>query len=104
MPHIDGLTVQDFIDYAKRKPPLLKYMPDERDWVHIDRTWLCDLLYTLDPDGVQTMIDEAREVRMEKLEENRNLTVKMKPEFYEALNNSITFSSKIPFHLTRHSS
>jgi hypothetical protein len=52
VPHIEGLTVQDFLAYAKRNPPVLKYLPDERDWVHIDRSWLCNILYTLDPDGV----------------------------------------------------
>ena len=75
VPHIEGLTVQDFLAYAKRNPPVLKYLPDERDWVHIDRSWLCNILYTLDPDGVQSKIDDAREVRKEKLEESRNLTV-----------------------------
>lgn len=59
VPHIEGLTVEDFLNYAKDKPNLLRYLPDERDWLHIDRKWLCDVLYTLDSDGVQTMIDES---------------------------------------------
>ena len=94
VPQIEGLTTQDFLDFARRSPPLLKYLPEEKDWVHMDKQWLYDVLYTLDPAGVQRMVDEAREVRKEKLEESRNLGVFMRPEFFEALNACMTFSSK----------
>ena len=52
VPQIEGLTVQDFLEYAKNKPEMLKYLPDTRDWVHIDKKWLCDVMYTLDSHGV----------------------------------------------------
>jgi len=78
----------------------LKYLPDEKDWVHMDKPWLCNVLYTLDPDGIQNMITEAMEIRKEKIEENRNLSVSMRPEFVEALNSCINFSSKLNFGLT----
>jgi hypothetical protein len=48
IPQIDGLAVEDFIAFAKRKPELLKYLPNESHWNHIDKKWLCDVLYTLD--------------------------------------------------------
>ena len=59
VPHIEGLTIQDFLDFARKKPSMLNFLPDERDWEKLDRHWLCDLLYTLDEEGVQEMIDEA---------------------------------------------
>ena len=52
VPQIEGLTVQYFLEYAKNKPGMLKYLPDARDWVHIDKKWLCDVMYTLDPGGI----------------------------------------------------
>ena len=52
VPQIEGLTVQDFLEYAKNKPAMLKYLPDARDWVHIDKKWLCDVMYTLDSAGI----------------------------------------------------
>jgi hypothetical protein len=52
VPHIDGLTIEDFIEYARDKPNLIRYLPDERDWVHMDRQWVCDVLNTLDYDGI----------------------------------------------------
>ena len=52
LPQIEGLTVQDFLDYATTKSGMLKYLPDTRDWVHIDKKWLCDVLYSLDPGGI----------------------------------------------------
>jgi len=52
VPQIEGLTIQDFLEYAKGEPPMLKYLPDSRDWVHFDKKWVCDLMYTLDPAGI----------------------------------------------------
>ena len=48
VPQIEGLTVEDILAHAKTSPLLLKHLPDERDWVHIDRKWVCDVIFTLD--------------------------------------------------------
>lgn len=39
------------------------------------------------------MIDTALRARKKKIEESQNLLVEMKPEFAEALKNSLSFSS-----------
>lgn len=46
VPQIDGLTMEDFAKHARAKPQLLKYLPDEKDWHHLDKKWVCDVLYT----------------------------------------------------------
>ena len=61
------------------------------------------MLYTLDPEGVQTMIDDAMITRKVKLENNQHLLVEMKPEFLEALDNCMNFSSKIELPLILYS-
>ena len=73
VPHIEGLTIKDFMEYAKNKPTMLKHLPDERDWVHMDRQWICDVLYTLDTDGIQSLINRQMKARKDKLEHNRDL-------------------------------
>jgi len=60
VPQIEGLTVENFIAYARQKPSLLKYLPDESDWHHLDKKWVCDILYTLDMNGIQEMINNAQ--------------------------------------------
>lgn len=60
--------MQDFLKLAKRKPALLKFLPDESDWNHLDKKWICDVLYTNDAEAVQAMINKAREDRNRKLE------------------------------------
>lgn len=40
------------------------------------------------------MIDEAKKVRNNKIEEKQDLLINMRPEFVSALKNSISFSSK----------
>lgn len=59
MPQIEGLTSHDFLEHAVGKQHLLKHLPDERDWVHLDKHWICNILYTLDTENVQSMIDKA---------------------------------------------
>ena len=48
VPQIEGLSVEDFLQYSRGKPELLKYLPDERDWNHLDKKWRCDVLFTKD--------------------------------------------------------
>ena len=67
MPQIEGLTVANFLEFAKNDPRLLKYLPDPRDWVHIDKKWVCDILYSLDQNGIQEMINECLETRKVKI-------------------------------------
>lgn len=59
VPQIEGLTTEEFLAYAKDKPDLLKFLPDERDWEHLDKKWVCDVLFSKDTDGIQEMIKAA---------------------------------------------
>ena len=52
VPQIEGLTIEDFLDHARAKPQLLKCLPDEADWHHLDKKWVCDVLYTKDTEHV----------------------------------------------------
>jgi len=75
------LTLADLLAYAKSKPMILTFLPDEMDWNHLDRHWVCDVIYTVDQDGLSDMIHDAQAKRNEKLEKSRDLLVAMKPEF-----------------------
>ena len=94
VPQIEDLTVSNFLEYANADPNLLRYLPGPRDWVHIDKKWVCDVLYTLDSAGIQQMINECMETRRIKVELSKNLNINMKPEFALALDNCQSFSSK----------
>lgn len=48
IPQIDGLTAEDFLTLARQKQNISKYLPDEKDWHHLDKKWLCDVVYTID--------------------------------------------------------
>ena len=94
IPHYDGLTVQDLLEFARSKDNIKSYLPDEKDWVHLDRQWLGDVLYTLDAKAIQDKIDKSMTARKHKIEESRHELVEMQPEFAQALEKSIQFSSK----------
>ena len=104
MPQIEGLTTDDFLTHARAKPTLLKYIPDEGDWHHLDKKWLCDVLYTMDTNGVQSLITIAMNARRHKLEKTQGQLVEMRPEFVEALKRCTNFSSKRRWrhHLTHY--
>ena len=94
VPQIEGLTVEDILQVFRASPNLLKYLPDERDWVNLDRKWLCDVLYTLDKANFQTIIDKAIKARKERLSASKNLLIEMRPEFAQALSACQSFSRK----------
>ncbi len=75
-------------------------MPDESDWVHLDKKWICDIMMSIDPEGVQSMVRQAKLKRKEKLEKSQNLLDHMKPEFAQALQNALSFSSNLIAVLT----
>ena len=95
VPQIEGLTVEDILAHAKTNPVLLKHLPDERDWVHIDRKWVCDVIFTLDRNNFQALITSAMKKRRDRLELSQNLLVEMRPEFAQALHSCLNFSSKL---------
>lgn len=94
VPQIEGLTIEDFLNHARKKQSLLRFLPDEKDWNHLDKKWVCDILYTMDTQTVQTMIQNALAARRRKLEQNQNLLVEMRPEFAAALRRCSSFSSR----------
>ena len=51
-PQIEGLTIEDFLGHARARPQLLKCLPDEADWHHLDKKWVCDVLYTKDTEHI----------------------------------------------------
>ena len=82
------------LELAKGTPNTLKFLPDKRDWDHMDRKWLSDVLFTVDRVKFKKKIKDAAKERRDRLEEKCNLVVEMKPEFAAALNNCLNFSSK----------
>ena len=68
VPQIEGLTIDDFLKQAKKKANLLKLLPDERDWSHLDKKWVCDVMYSVDTQSVNDMISIATKARRCRIE------------------------------------
>ena len=73
----------------------MKFLPDEKDWNHIDKKWVCDMLYTLDQSAIKDMITKAMNERRKKIEQSQNMLVEMRPEFVEALKRCNSFDCKL---------
>ena len=93
VPQIEGLTVESMLELAKTSAAALRHLPDERDWDGLNRKWVADILYTVERAKFEKMIKDAVKARKERLEEKHNLNVEMRPEFAQALQNCMSFSS-----------
>ncbi len=59
----------------------MKLLPDKKDWDHMDRKWLSDVMNTVDRQRFEKMVKDAARERKARLEDKRNLVVEMRPEF-----------------------
>jgi hypothetical protein len=98
VPQIEGLTVEDMLAFAKGKQNVMRFLPDERDWDHMDRKWLTDILYSVDKANFERMIKDAIKARKIRLEDKNNLNVPMRPEFVQAFQNCMNFSRNLIVH------
>jgi hypothetical protein len=60
-------------------------VPDLTDWVHLDRKWLCDVLYTLDTESFQKYIEKSLAARRKVVEVKAKEMVGIRAEFAVAL-------------------
>ena len=86
--------MEEMLGVAKTFINTLRHLPDERDWEGLNRKWLADIIFTVDRVKFEKMIKDAVKARKERLEEKHNLNVEMRPEFAQALQNCMSFSSK----------
>ena len=93
VPQIEGLTVESMLELAKTFVAGLRHLPDERDWDGLNCKWMADILYTIERAKFEKVIKDAVKARKERLEEKHNLNVEMRPEFAQALQNCMSFSS-----------
>ena len=76
--------MEDMLESSKGKAAALRKLPDERDWDHMYRNWLADVLNTTDKANFERMIKAAVKARKERLEDKNNLNVSIRPEFAQA--------------------
>ena len=57
------------LELAKGSLRALSHIPDERDWDHLDRKWIADVLFTVEKAKFESKIKEAVKTRKERLEE-----------------------------------
>jgi hypothetical protein len=72
------------LEFARASQAAMRSLPDERDWDHMDRKWLSDILFTLEKNKFDKMIKDAVKARKDRLEDKNNLNVSIRPEFAAA--------------------
>jgi hypothetical protein len=90
---IDGLQVSELLKFID-EVNLSRYFPDVKDWMHVDRKWLCDMLYSLKSQGFDTLVNRCIEKKRKKNDVVKGHVVPIRTEFAEALKNASSCSSK----------
>jgi hypothetical protein len=91
---IEGLQVSEllkFIELAK----ISRYFPDVKDWMHVDRKWLCDMLYSLKSQSFDILVNMCIETKRKKSDVAKGYVVPIRAEFADALKNASICSSKL---------
>jgi hypothetical protein len=91
---IDGLQVSELLKYIE-EVKLSRYFPDVKDWVHVDRKWLSDMLYSLKSQGFDILVNKCIEAKRKKTDVIKGYVVPIRSEFAEALKNASAVSSKL---------
>ena len=94
MPKINGLAVSDLMAYAKTNATVMKHMPEMDEWIHFDRQWICDVIYTIEPDRFDKHIVNQLVKRRLQVKEKEKSLIGIKSEFVVALSKSVVFSCK----------
>ena len=76
-----GLTIQDFIEFAKDEQEIMQFLPDERDIVNVPREYLIYVIYSVDGDQFGQWVDE--------IVLQRNKQIKLKNDQYIQLDPKI---------------
>ena len=93
VPMIEGLQVSELLKYVE-EVKLGLYFPDVKDWMHVDRKWLCDMLYSLESKGFDILVNRCIEKKRKKADVSKGHVVPIRTEFAEALKNATSCSSK----------
>jgi len=59
--------VEDILELAEKPANTMKFLPDKRDWDHMDRKWLSDVMNTVDRQRFEKMVKDAARERKARL-------------------------------------
>jgi hypothetical protein len=91
---IEGLQVSELLKFID-EVDLSRYFPDVKDWMHVERKWLCDMLYSLKSQAFDILVNRCIEAKRKKSDIVKGYVVPIRAEFAEALKNASICSSKL---------
>ena len=73
--HYKGLRVKDLINFAKKHPQVLDYLPIEHEIFYLPRDYLCAVLVSLVPDDFAAYVASKMLVRHQQYQEKQNCMI-----------------------------
>ena len=74
-PHIEGLTLPEIMNFIRRFPQILEYLPEEEELHRVGREFVCNVAYTLRPNEFTAFVREKEQLRRNKLDALQRNTV-----------------------------
>jgi len=94
VPQYEGLSIQAILDKGKENDRVADYLPDERDFARLPRSFIVNVTFTLMGDPFKIWVHNRIKERNEKIAEGRNLIIELDPAVAKAFRDSVNISSK----------
>jgi hypothetical protein len=92
VPNHRGLEIASLLGFAKERPNVQKYIPDQ--WNHTDKEWLQNVLFSIATSDLDAFVESVCQTVRDKREEVKVQTAMIRPEFALALKEAKDFSRK----------
>ena len=93
-PLYKGLSIETFLEEAKKYPGVMEYLPDQRDMHRLPRQYIVNVVHTVVGQPIKDFVNAAIKARNDQVAENRHLILELDPEIAEAFKQSLNISSK----------
>ena len=80
VPHYTGLTIKDILAYAGDHEVVLQALPIQRECYRLERSYLCNLIYSIVGEPFKNWVDERVNRRNHKVAVVGNQFINMDPE------------------------
>ena len=98
VPHFQGLSVENMLEFAKPYTNVHQILPSQQGEIeNLHRGCIANVIYTVAGDDFTDWIDRKMKERTQKLTEEKNLNIKMDPEIFKIFKNSTSISGKCTF-------
>ena len=75
-----SLSIENILKFARNFPAIFDFFPEVRDFPKLPRSWICNMIFTLEPEAFKDFVKEKMSERNEKFALNDSVAIALDPE------------------------